>query len=210
MDEFAYGYSPRPDSLERSLAASRRALELDGSNQMARWFRARALFYQHDVEQAVAEAQRAIDLNLNNATVLAAASMFISYTGQWDRGKPLFDRALALDPYPPGWYFFPRFIYYYKIGDYQQALAQAQKINLPTFYWNHVALACAYAQLGRKAEAEAAARAVLATYPDFPNKVRAELRKYNHNPEVIEQVVDGLRKAGMTVPDAAQPSSQRD
>lgn len=200
MDEYAYGYSPRPSSLERSLAASRRALEIDASNQMARWFRARALFYQHEVDQAVAEAQKAVDLNLNNATVLAAAGMFISYAGQWDRGKQLFDRAVALDPYPPGWYYFPRFTYYYKVGDYQEALAQARKINLPGFFWTHMALACAYAQLGRKAEAEVEAKAVLAAYPDFPNKVRDELRKYNHSPEVIDKFVEGLRKAGMAVP----------
>jgi hypothetical protein len=42
----------------------------------------------------------------------------------------------------------------------------------------------------------------LAAYPDFPNKVRDELRKYNNSPELIEKYVDGLRKAGLTVPDA--------
>ncbi len=202
MDEYAFSYNARPNSLARSLTASRRAIDLDGNNQMARWFLARALFYKHDVEQSVAEAQKAVDLNLNNATVLAAAGMFISYAGQWERGKRLLDRALALDPYPPGWYYFPRFLYHYKNGDYEEALAQARKINLPGLFWTHAALACAYGQLGRKAEAEEATRALLAAYPDFPNKVRDEMRKYNNSPQIIEKYVDGLRKAGLTVPNA--------
>jgi len=202
VDEHAFGYNPKPDALPRSLEASRRAIELDGSNQMAHWFLARALFFKHDLEQALAETQIAIDLNPNNATVLAGAANYVSYAGHWERGKRLIDRAIVLNPYPPGWYYLPRFWYHYQKGEYAEALAAAQKVGLPGFLANDISLTAAYGQLDRRAEAQEAAKALVKAHPEFPTKVREELQKYNLSSEVIEKCVEGLRKAGMNIPDA--------
>jgi len=38
-------------------------------------------------------------------------------------------------------------------------------------------------------------------YPDFPDKVRQEYRKWNWPEAEIEHSIEGLRKAGLDVPD---------
>lgn len=200
-DEYAFGYSPRPDSVKRAIAAGRRSIELDPANQMGHWFLARALFFSHQLENFRAEAERAIALNVNNATVVGAAGLYLSYAGEWERGTRLVHRAIALNPVPPGWYYFTLFYDEYNKREYERALAYAQKIDVPALFWTHVVTAAVYGQLGRKDEAHAAVQKLLSTNPTFPSKAREEFFKYNIPEALTENMLSGLRKAGLQVPD---------
>ena len=200
-DEYAFGYSPRPDSVERAIAAGRRSIELDPANQMGHWFLARALFFSHQLENFRSEAERAIALNVNNATVVGAAGLYLSYAGDWERGNRLVHRAIALNPVPPGWYYFPLFYYEYNKREYERALAYAQKIDVPALFWTHVVTAAVYGQLGLKGEAHAAVQKLLSTNPNFPSKAREEFFKYNIPESLTEHMLSGLRKAGLSFPE---------
>ena len=109
-------------------------------------------------------------------------------------------KAMALNPHHPSWYWATVSNYYYTRRDYEHALAAALKWNDPDFYHSQMHLARAYGQLGRKKEAQAAAARLLKLYPDFPQKVREELRRWTSDEPGIEHVVEGLRKAGLEIP----------
>ena len=89
----------------------------------------------------------------------------------------------------------------YQKENYDAALKYALKINIPDFYWTQVQLAAAYGQLGRTDERRKSVNKLLALYPDFGDNAWAEYRKFNASDEVIRNSLDGLRKAGLDVPD---------
>jgi tetratricopeptide (TPR) repeat protein len=67
-------------------------------------------------------------------------------------------------------------------------------------YFYHAHLAAAAAQLGRHEEARAAADELLKIVPNFAEEARGEYEKWNWPRELLESLLDGLRKAGLAVP----------
>ena len=121
-EEFALGFNPEPESLERALTMARRAARLDPSNQWARHIYAWVLFFTGDFTEFRAEAERAIQLNPNNALTLGDLGLQIAYSGEWERGLALVQKAIALNPFHPGWYLFPFYFERYYANDYATAL----------------------------------------------------------------------------------------
>ena len=61
--EYGHGFNPRPGSLDRALAAARRAVELAPSNHLAHQALAVALFFRKDNAGCLSAAERAMALN---------------------------------------------------------------------------------------------------------------------------------------------------
>ena len=112
---------------------------------------------------------------------------------------PLVEQAFARNPAQPGQYRIAPFLHHYIHGRYREALAEAKKIAVPGVIYNHIALAMAYAQLGRTEEADAEVGQILAIAPAYGDHVIADLQKRNVHPDLIRAVVDGLKKAGLKV-----------
>jgi hypothetical protein len=71
---------------------------------------------------------------------------------------------------------------------------------MPYFPFSHVFLAAAYGQLGELESAQAALKALTALVPSFASVARRELSKW-WDAELVNSLIDGLRKAGLQVPD---------
>ena len=71
-------------------------------------------------------------------------------------------------------------------------------MNLPGVSLVDVALAATYAQLGDSEAARHAIRELLAIKPDYAAMARQELGKW-FDVEIVEHLLDGLRKAGLDV-----------
>ncbi|MCZ6748411.1 MAG: hypothetical protein O7D96_03895, partial [SAR324 cluster bacterium] len=86
----------------------------------------------------------------------------------------------------------------------------ALKINMPGFFWNPAMLAADYAQLGRMEKAQAEVKKLLGLYPDFGANARVEMRKWWWNfQEGSESYLEGLRKAGLEIPDTPEDDGFR-
>jgi tetratricopeptide (TPR) repeat protein len=158
---------------------------------------AQAHFFRHELDAFLAEAERAISLNPNNASALANVGNYISYVDD-QRGVALVRRAMALDPFHPTWFFFSITRHHFKKGEYEEALSVAQQINLPDVYTFHLCLAAIYGELGRKLEARSALDGLLRVYPGFTiKKLIEERRKWNESDDMIDRWVAALRKAGL-------------
>jgi TolB-like protein len=115
---------------------------------------------------------------------------------------------MQLNPNHPGWYWFPRAFNAYRQRDYRGALETALKVNLPGFWRTQLLLAAANGQLGERAAASHAVQELLKIRPNFKEHRHDELRKW-HDEELKEQLLDGLRKAGLEMADnPAQPAPQ--
>jgi tetratricopeptide (TPR) repeat protein len=133
---------------------------------------------------------------------IAHLGALIAYSGDWERGSGLVEQAVKLNPHHPGWYWFPLVFNAYRKRDYHGALNFALKINLPGLHSTHMALAAAYGQLGQHDEAGKAVQELLRLRPDIVLIARPALRM-RFDPELAEHMIDGLRKAGLDIPDAS-------
>jgi TolB-like protein/tetratricopeptide (TPR) repeat protein len=197
-EEYTHGFNLRPDPLGRALAAARRAVEAAPSNHLAYHALASALFFRRELGAFRSAAERAIALNSMDGFTIAYVGFLIAYAGDWERGCALSERARGLNPHHPGWYWFPSYFSAYRKRDYRAALDVALKVNMPGFWRTNVALAAAYAQLGELEAARKAVRELLAINPDFAAVAREELGKW-WDAELVEHLIDGLRKAGLKI-----------
>ena len=198
-DEYAMGFNPRPDPLGRALEAARRAVELDSSGHRGYQALAVTLFYRREIQAFRAAAERALALNPMDGCNIAHLGSFLAYAGEWERGCALVEQASQLNPNHPGWFWFPLFFNAYRKHDYRGALSFALKINLPGLHSTHIVLAAAYGQLGQRDEAGNAVRELLKLMPEVALLARPGLEMLLE-PELVEDMIDGLRKAGLEGP----------
>jgi class 3 adenylate cyclase/TolB-like protein/tetratricopeptide (TPR) repeat protein len=197
FEEHKYGWNARPDPIKRAQAAVRRALELDPQEQYGRYINALILYTcQPSFEAFYAEAERGIALNPNNSMVLADLGLWMIYSGAWNRGRPLVEKATILNPLHPDWYHWAFFLDYYHKGDYRAALGVQLKMNQPMNAGIQVGLAAVYGQLGETKKAQAVRDAA----PKFFEDPRAWFVRRRFSDDLLKHLMDGLYKAGLKVP----------
>ncbi len=205
-EEFLHGFNARPGSLDRALEYSRRAVELDPTNQRAHYALAFAHFGRRNFESFFAEAERAIALNPNDVRVLGGMGVHMAFAGRWDRGVALARKAQALNPNHPWAFHMTLAFAYYRNSQYEEAAIEAEKISVRSLPLIHAVLAASYGQLGREEEAGAVLAELLRVDADFPDTAREEFGKFLRSEELIGRLMDGLRKAGLKKSESTDPA----
>jgi tetratricopeptide (TPR) repeat protein len=198
VQDYAQGFNVHADALEKGLGAARRAVEVAPSNHLSYYALAQALFFLKEFQSFHNAAERAVALNPMDGNALAFLGELLSYSGDCERGAALAARAKQLNPNHPGFYWFADFYNAYRQRDYRAALAAALNLNLPGHMGSHMVLAATYGQLGEREAAEKAVRDLLKVRPDFASIAGALLKQW-WNPEYVEQLIDGWRKAGLEI-----------
>ncbi|MGC2476177.1 MAG: protein kinase [Candidatus Sulfotelmatobacter sp.] len=198
--EYTHGYHARPESMDRSLTAARRAVNLAPSSQLAHAALASAHFFRGELDEFRAAAERALALNRMQGYTTAFLGLHFAYSGDWERGCALAERATQLNPNHPGWYWLPLVINSYRQQHGERALQHALKINMPGLWTAQVALTVVNSQLGKMDQARSALRNLLAARPDFAARAQEDLSIW-WQPDMVEQMLGDLRKAGL---DAAE------
>jgi TolB-like protein len=209
VEEYSQGFNSQPDPLGRAMSAAQRAVELDPRSQLAYMNLAVVHFFRHEIDAFNVAADRAIALNPNSADTLAWAGIYFTYANQGDpsqraRGVAMMRKAIAVSPAYPTWYHFPIAWNYYYNDQYEQALSEARKINMPGYFWTQVLLITIYGALGRTEEAKADIAALRELKPDFPKTMREEARKWNTPEHFISRNVANLRRAGLNIPEESR------
>jgi adenylate cyclase len=208
-EEYKQGFNVLPESLERALNAARRSVDAAPSSSLSYHMLAQAFFFRREFEAFRNAAERAIALNPMDACTVAFMGILLAYTGEWERGCALTSRAMELNPNHPGWYRFSEFNNAYRKKDYRGALDVAVRFNMPSYYYTHAALAAAAGQLGDRDTARRALRELLAQKPVFATSAREDFSKWMGQSELLEHVLDGLRKAGLEISDKADASAAK-
>ncbi len=170
LDAGMWGLTPDA-SWEKALLTTRKALALDASLSAA-YSLLGFYYYQRvgDVEQAIANSERAISLSPSSGHHHHIAALIFTFMGgQPKRGLALIRKALRLNPLPPALYFDTLGAAYFGLGRYDDAIEAYQKTlrRLPDFVPSHVNLVAAYAAVRREAEARNHAQDVIRFNPNF-------------------------------------------
>ena len=194
--EFTHGFNARPDPLGRGMAAARRAIELDPANSLGHAALASILFCQRDFAAFRTAAERALALNRLEGYATAYLGLQMAFAGDWEEGIAVVERATQLNPNHPGWYWLPLAFNAYRKGDGKRALEYAVKVHMPGLWTAQLGLTVVYSQLGEMERAREALRGLLILRPNFWATVREDLSKW-WQPEMVEQILGDLRKAGL-------------
>ncbi len=198
-EEHRFGFNARPDCLDRALRAALRAADIAPSSHLSHFALAQAHYFRKELEAFRNAAERAIALNPTDGAMVEFVAHLLAFAGDWERGCALGERARELNPHHPKWYWALPFLDAYRKGDYRSARAFIPKSQMPGNYFGASLSVALYGQTGDREEAAKALRDLLALRPDFAEIARDQFAKW-YLPDLVEQLIDGLRKAGLPVP----------
>ncbi len=178
-----------------------KALTIDNRDVRACILLGRIDIFYHQYEEALAEMDRAIALNPNDAHALAGRGNALMWLGQTNAAIEALEQALRIDPELHPMDRFALGLAYYLTRRYDAAIEQAQRILRDTAGANfsRVLLAAAYAEDNR---VDGAARTVDEIHRLDPTFDPQEFGTKFLNPVDLENLRAGLRKAGLFWPQA--------
>jgi TolB-like protein/Tfp pilus assembly protein PilF len=197
-----YGFEPDAldfDPLPKALQLALHSVEL--APESVQGYKALHLVYwlMNRVDESFQAARQGLAVSPNDSEMMADLGGRLCLYGDWDEGFPLVQEAFARNPAQPGVYRIVTFLHFYLNKQYPEALAEAEKANIPSVIHLHMLQAMAHAQLGQTEQADAAVREILKIDPQYGEHVIADLKGRNIHPDIIRAVVDGLLKAGLKV-----------
>ena len=205
FEESKYKWNLLPDPLVRARAAAQKSIELD--QHIPEGYYVLALIHyvsESDFGAFHETAEKAIAINPYNAWSIADLGIWTFYSGAWERGTALIERAKKLNPDYPRWLDFAFVLDHYRKHEYLEAKAVALKIDLPKNHMVQAALAAAYGELGELDKARSAIAQIRALKPGFVDDPRAEFKARKMPDELVESLMNGLRKGGLEVPPVDQ------
>jgi tetratricopeptide (TPR) repeat protein len=197
VNGYALGYNgaDRDAALSRAFASVRRAMALAPDDDYIRFVLGLTHLLARDRTSLAQVAERLIKFS-RQPSVQALAAWLLALAGNWERGTAMLaERMQALNQLP-GWLYHVLFLNAYQSGDYEAAYQASLKFNMPMHFWDPLERAAALGQLGRTSEAQQAIGQMLRLRPDFADHPRRYLECYILQDELVDQVIDGLRKGG--------------
>ena len=156
VDEDRFGFNGRkgaPTSVQRALAAARRAVELNSDNMRALQALMTALFFNQQLAESMKIGERALALNPNDTEVPLGEFGTRLALGGRQRGASSSCKALDRNPGAGGYYHTVPALAAYMQHDDQKAVAEIRQANLQKLPIYHVVATAIYAQAGMMAEA---------------------------------------------------------
>ncbi|MBI3798575.1 MAG: tetratricopeptide repeat protein, partial [Deltaproteobacteria bacterium] len=196
--EWAFLWSQNPQTLEQAFALVQKANTLDDSLPVAHRMLGWVYVWKKQYELAIAEGERAIALDPNDADSYWQLAQILNLSGQPETTIKLVEKAMRLNPHAPFAYFASLGWAYAVTGRYEEAIGPLKRslaLN-PNFLVPHLALAAVYSELDREGEARAEAAEVLRLDPNFSLEALRQ-RAPAKDPVTIERMFAGMRKAGL-------------
>ena len=167
------------DVRDLALDAARTAIKVDPENARAHYSLAFTNMVRLGTRSCLAEAESVYKLDPNNPLQIAIYATRLVLCGELNRGLELLEQAIVLNPSHPDFYYIPIVINYYFREQYELALQELMKISMPEFYWYYLISAALYADMEDMQQANHAADKLIELYPDFQQKARFELEKWD-------------------------------
>jgi adenylate cyclase len=146
--EWTWGWNRDPQNLERALTLTQRALTLDDSLPFPHSFLGVIYVLQQRYDSAIAEGERAIALDPNDADSYFFQAETLNIAGRPEDAIRMVERAMRLNPHYPPHYPWSLGAAYFFTGQYTEAITMLKEaINrLPTHLFAHRVLAFSYVQ----------------------------------------------------------------
>ncbi|MGH6914355.1 MAG: tetratricopeptide repeat protein, partial [Geminicoccales bacterium] len=196
QEAWRYRWSDTPDQcLNQAIHLAEHAIKLDPADARGHAALGQARLFKRNHDHSLAAYDRALQLNPNDADVLADTGHCVSSCGDPQRAIELLQRAMRLNPYYPDWYLWNLGEVHFDLGNYEEAVRTLNRMRDQSDAYR--LLAASHALLGRLTEARHFAEQVLILQPEFTLERWRDVPP-DRNPEPRERFLEGLRKAGLT------------
>lgn len=202
LDEYRYGYNPRPglyNPLDRALETAQRAVAIDANNAVSFQALYAAYYFRGELDKFREAGERALALNPNSPDIVSDYGNRLALSGDWGRGIALVNRAIDLNPAHPGWYYIPLVYDAYRRGAYDEALRLTNDLQMPEFWRVHVLRTMILAEMGNADQAAQSLARVVELRPDFEQKAADYLTRWHLEPDLHRRCIESLRKAGINI-----------
>ncbi len=197
--EVVLGYSKNPkQSIQKAKMLAKKAIELDESEAGAHSLLARLYLMERAYDEAVAEAQKAIQIAPGSADAYASMGVILTFSGQHQKAIKMFQKAMLLNPMPPSWYFHNMGNAQRNEGHYDDAISsykkaiEIKKDNI--FAW--LGMASTYSLMGKKQKAEEALSNVYKIYPGYSIEKFKKRMPYKNRDDLL-LVLNSLKSIGL-------------
>ena len=186
---------------------ARMALSLDESDWIAHTLLGLCdIWNRRDYDSAMTRLERAVSLNPSSSIAHHAAACVLEFSGLPERGLDHLRTVLRLDPrYANNASLLADMaLSYLQLGQYEDAVTYGRKaVSIrPDYARVYHRLAAALAHLGHVAEARDTLDKAVALEPGFGERMVISTYPFR-NPEHLEILLSGLRKAGLQIEQAA-------
>lgn len=190
-------HSMEPEDKHRALAVehSRAAVRLDPNDAGNHWIMAYVLSYEHLVPEFERAFAKALELDPNNADAWIAFADICAVQGKALAALDAMERAIRLEPYPPGFYYWIQGFVLYCDRQYEAAISTLRRTEVYGGV-GHRTLAAALAQLGDTDEALREGALFCAKTPEFRIGRWLAMHAYG-DATTLAHFADGCRKAGL-------------
>jgi len=185
-------------SLQKALQLGRKSIDLNPLNPHAHFTVGATALWLKKLDLAHREVRISLDIDPNFSEGHAALSMIQIYSGEPAKALDSLATAMRLDPHYRDIDLHLLGQAYFHLQRYAQA-AEALKrrlIRKPESDISRVLLASTYGHLGDFDKARIEWEAALRYNPSYSIEQKRKMLPYQ-NPEDFEQIIDGLRKAGL-------------
>ncbi len=169
-NESVWKWSSDPEkSLALAMDAAQKAISVDADYPMGYSLLGSIYMTRGDVEQAITESEKAVELAPGNSYVQAILGNVLIDSGRLKEGIRAVQKAIRLCPYPPVWYFNLLGAGLHLNGDNEAAIPVLERAvnSSPESYLPRLWLASALVELGRLDEASLISKIVLDIEPNF-------------------------------------------
>jgi TolB-like protein/Flp pilus assembly protein TadD len=191
------GWTASPDeALRQAEALGRKAIEIDESNPGAHALLARTYILRGELDRALEESSRAVELNPSDADSYTDQGGALLYAGDTAGAIEALEMAVKSRPTIPWVEYFDLGTAYLLAGRTDDAIPMLERslTRREIDVFSNVMLAAAYAEAGRQEDATRQAETVRQLFPFF---VSAEFGSRFRIPAHREKILSDLQKAGL-------------
>lgn len=201
LDAHSIGMKFIDNQVQEGLACGLKAAALDPLCQHAYF----TIGWGYNLLQNKTESMKAINrglaLNPGAAAITGTLGVGCIFHGEFERGVKILEDSIELNPYFPWYFSMGMSLYYFHKKEYEEALYWAERMQMPTALWDPLLRTACYAKLDRLEDAQKSAEALKVVLPvqsnGNRNQVRDVLSMLFFSKELVDQLEDGLLKAGL-------------
>jgi adenylate cyclase len=195
VSEYQHSLNPLPDPLGRVERTARRSVDLDPTCQVGWAAVAQLSHHRFDLDGFLPAADRAISLNPRDTHFVGVMAMMIGMSGDWTRGNEITRNAMRVNPHHPGWLHFTTSYHAIWKRDFDEAMREAKRIQMPELPWSPRLMASLSGHLGDRDEAQRSLLALEQMGLSDLETTRADWAKWIPDETVFNLLIEGHEKA---------------